>query len=320
MSTSQGGTLSPGIRLGGLQTLLAFARPHTLIGTSLSVAALFALVPELWLEPSSLGLLVATWLSCVGANLYIVGLNQLFDIEIDRINKPHLPLVSGALTVAQGWWAVAVAGALGLGLAVSQLQGGYLVATVVASMLLGTLYSAPPARWKRFPALAVLCIFAVRGPVVNIGLFLHFRRAAGGPVQVTPEVWGLTLFMVALGVVIALFKDIPDTDGDRQFRIGTYALRFGRATVFRVSQGILTAAYLGFAAAAALWMPRVSLPLFVAYQIAAIACLWAAGRGMRAGAPENWLRPRYRTYYRTVWRLFYLQYLVFPLACALGQR
>ena len=30
------------------------------------------------------------------ANVYIVGLNQLSDIEIDRVNKPELPLASGA--------------------------------------------------------------------------------------------------------------------------------------------------------------------------------------------------------------------------------
>ncbi|XLR30996.1 hypothetical protein S83_058896, partial [Arachis hypogaea] len=35
-------------------------------------------------------------------NIYIVGLNQLSDIEIDRINKPYLPLASGEYSVGTG--------------------------------------------------------------------------------------------------------------------------------------------------------------------------------------------------------------------------
>ena len=35
-------------------------------------------------------------------NISIVGTNQLFDIEIDRVNKPDLPLASGELSVTEG--------------------------------------------------------------------------------------------------------------------------------------------------------------------------------------------------------------------------
>ena len=35
-------------------------------------------------------------------NIYIVGLNQLHDVEIDRVNKPYLPLASGDLSVGAG--------------------------------------------------------------------------------------------------------------------------------------------------------------------------------------------------------------------------
>lgn len=34
-------------------------------------------------------------------NIAIVGLNQLTDVEIDRVNKPYLPLASGELTMQQ---------------------------------------------------------------------------------------------------------------------------------------------------------------------------------------------------------------------------
>lgn len=34
-------------------------------------------------------------------NVSIVGLNQLYDVEIDKINKPYLPLASGEMTQSQ---------------------------------------------------------------------------------------------------------------------------------------------------------------------------------------------------------------------------
>jgi len=35
----------------------------------------------------------------LGVNIYVVGINQLTDVEIDRINKPYLPLASGAFLI-----------------------------------------------------------------------------------------------------------------------------------------------------------------------------------------------------------------------------
>ena len=34
-------------------------------------------------------------------NVCIVGLNQLYDVEIDKVNKPYLPLASGEMTMRQ---------------------------------------------------------------------------------------------------------------------------------------------------------------------------------------------------------------------------
>ena len=34
-------------------------------------------------------------------------INQIYDLELDRVNKPHRPIPSGALTIRQaGWFAV----------------------------------------------------------------------------------------------------------------------------------------------------------------------------------------------------------------------
>jgi homogentisate phytyltransferase / homogentisate geranylgeranyltransferase len=90
-----------------LSSLWQFSRPHTIIGTTLSVAALYLItiatnnIPtNTILSPTNLQLILGAWLACVFGNIYIVGLNQLYDIEIDRINKPHLPLASGEFSSA----------------------------------------------------------------------------------------------------------------------------------------------------------------------------------------------------------------------------
>ena len=35
-------------------------------------------------------------------NICIVGLNQIFDVPIDRVNKPYLPLASGEFSAGTG--------------------------------------------------------------------------------------------------------------------------------------------------------------------------------------------------------------------------
>jgi hypothetical protein len=41
-------------------------------------------------------------------NGYIVGINQIYDEDIDRVNKPFLPVAAGELTVPQAWGLVRV--------------------------------------------------------------------------------------------------------------------------------------------------------------------------------------------------------------------
>ena len=153
-------------------SLWKFSRPHTIIGTSLSVWALYLITlatnnsefSSLNLEP-----MLIAWLVCLCGNVYIVGLNQLTDVEIDRINKPHLPLAAGEFSLAQGGWIIGITGLVAI--AVAALSGLWLFTTVAISLLIGTAYSVPPIRLKQFPLLAAFCILTVRGIVVNLGLF-----------------------------------------------------------------------------------------------------------------------------------------------------
>ena len=56
--------------------------------------------PEQWGIPALAGVMQAL-VPALLMNISIVGLNQLYDVEIDKINKPYLPLASGEMTPAQ---------------------------------------------------------------------------------------------------------------------------------------------------------------------------------------------------------------------------
>lgn len=96
-------------------------------------------------------------------NICIVGMNQIFDVEIDKINKPYLPLASGEWTLQTG---ISVAVGTGLASVLLSLYVGSkpLLATVIGSLLLGIAYSVdlPFLRWKKYPILAMGCILSVR--------------------------------------------------------------------------------------------------------------------------------------------------------------
>ena len=94
-----------------LSDLVRFTRPHTIIATTIQVVSLFLIAGgSLVLAPTSLGPVLLTLITCLALNIYIVGLNQITDVEIDRINKPRLPLASLEMSIRQGWIVVALMG------------------------------------------------------------------------------------------------------------------------------------------------------------------------------------------------------------------
>ena len=168
------------------------------------------------------------------ANVFVTGLNQLADIEVDKLNKPHLPLASGAMTTAEARQIVAAAGTVAL---VASSLSPFLSMTCTSSMVLGALYSVGPVRLKRFPPLAALSIAVVRGVVVNVGFASHALQTLTIPV-------GPVAFFSTLGLAIALLKDVPDYEGDQRTGTPSFAIRHGRAPVVLASAALVSLALL----------------------------------------------------------------------------
>ena len=315
--------------------LWAFSRPHTIWGTLLSVIALgvlaFVLPPASPLAAGidplrCLALVAAALLPALAANVYIVGLNQLTDVAIDRINKPRLPLASGRFSLRQGRSIVAITAVAALLLAAA--QGPVLFTTVAVAMAIGTAYSCRPLRLKRFPFWAALCIVGVRGAVVNVGFFSHFRAAfspaaaagggwaegGGASLILPPEVIALSAFVMIFSLAIALFKDIPDLRGDRQHRIFTLTVRLGPSLVFELSRWILTASYgLMILLALSGALPSIHRGFLALSQLLLLSVMWIRSRGVDVSHDEQT-----KAFYQLIWKLFFLEYLLFPVAALVG--
>ncbi|MEM0978826.1 MAG: homogentisate phytyltransferase [Cyanobacteria bacterium P01_H01_bin.58] len=299
-----------------------FSRPHTIVGTSLSVIGVFVIT---WtasrngqvsplINPFSL---LLPLMACLAGNIYIVGLNQIEDVEIDRINKPGLPIAAGEFSAKDAWWIVGSAGAISIILA--SLGSLFLLATVLISLMIGTAYSTPPLRLKRFPFWASLCILTVRGAIVNLGLFLHYSDQLRLPLTIPGKIWVLVGFVVVFSIVIAIFKDIPDIEGDRRFNITTFTVRLGQERVYQLARLILTGCYMGSIAILP-WIEGVNGPFLAIVHIGLLSLFWwrswqvaLPNQATNADAPLS-----FTDFYQFIWQLFFLEYVLYPVACLLG--
>ncbi len=292
-------------------TLWRFSRPHTVIGTALSVAGIFAIAAhELGPLPAGRAVFHLFWtlVAALAVNVFIVGINQITDVDIDRVNKPRLPIAAGDLTMAQARTVVTVCAVLPLVLAAT--QGLIELAAVGAALAIGWAYSVPPVRLKRFPVAAAISISIVRALVVNLGVYLHFAGSFGGGHEVAGAVWALTLFVLPFSFAIAVLKDVPDAEGDRRFAIRTFTVRLGGRTAFAMGLAALVVAYGGMAI---LGFEGADATVLAVTHLGALALLlfWAA----RTDPSDP---GRFTTFYMRVWVLFFAEYVIVPAAVLSG--
>ena len=311
---SQISTNSPNFPHNWAYAFWKFSRPHTIIGTSLSVWGLYLIavaISSVGFSPVQLISVLGAWIACLCGNVYIVGLNQLQDVEIDKINKPDLPLASGEFSRQQGQRIVIIMGILSL--VIAWLTGPFLLGMVALSLVIGTAYSLPPIRLKRFPFWAALCIFSVRGTIVNLGLFLHFNAALEQKPGIPWTVWLLTIFILVFTFAIAIFKDIPDIEGDRLYNITTFTIALGPQAVFNLALWVLTFCYLGVILVGVMGFTPINPVFLVVSHLVVLVLMW-----MRSLAVDLQDQTAIAQFYQFIWKLFYLEYIIFPVACLLG--
>jgi homogentisate phytyltransferase/homogentisate geranylgeranyltransferase len=293
-----------------LRALVEFTRPHTIIGTTLAVWVLYV-VAAADAHRQSLSTALLAYVASLAVNIYIVGLNQLTDVEIDRINKPYLPLAAGTLSRSAAIAIVAGSGVTCLLLAGA--EGRYLFSTIAIVFVIGSLYSLPPVRLKRSPLLAAAAITLARAVVGNVGVYLTYSAKLTGTASLPPHVLLFVSFMLGFVVVIAVMKDIPDIDGDRRHQIATLVGRLGARRTLLVCHLILTTCYVATIAIAFASTSHVHRGVLLGTHVLALTVLWL--RAARLDADD---RAAVVAHYMFIWRLFYLEFAAFPIACMLA--
>ena len=75
------------------------------------------------------------------------------------------------------------------GLTITALNFGQTITQLYSlGLFLGTIYSVPPLRLKRFAVAAFLIIATVRGFLLNFGVFTAVRSALGAPFVWSPAI------------------------------------------------------------------------------------------------------------------------------------
>lgn len=292
--------------MNALLTFWKFTRPHTIIGSALSVSALYALVlGGTEAPPAHVSVWLPSVVAALACNVFITGLNQCCDVAVDRINKPWLPIPAGLLSERAARAIVWIS--LLLALALAAALSWFCLGLIAFISALGWAYSMPPIQFKRHHFGAALAITVVRGILVNLGFYAHFMQQLTGTARLDTVIWPLTLFVALFSIGIAWFKDIPDTVGDAEYRFGTLAVRVGRVAAFRAGIAAVTLGYLTIVAAAAARL--LPAPLFYSMAFGASLAVFLL-RAARLDVQDN---AAVKQFYLFFWGLFFLAYVLYPM-------
>jgi homogentisate phytyltransferase/homogentisate geranylgeranyltransferase len=292
--------------------LWKFSRPAPAKATIVQVVAAYALAMQhtgvVRFEAAAFAL---TMLCAAGLYVSGSGISQMSDVEIDRINKPELPLASGAMTMKEAIGATAGAAVLALVIAASQSWS--LLLTVLLLLLNGLLYSLPPVRLKGSAFGAGGLIAISRGLILPLGVFAHFNQVLTGAPDLSFE--ALALAVVSFGIMsgVALIKDIPDIEGDSRNGLRTAAIVFGPGRTFNLAVGLVCLAYGALIALGLGRMPLLGWAVLLVSHLGLLAFFLLKSRRVK---PDD--KTSAGHFYHLLWKLLYVEQVVFPAICFLA--
>ncbi|KAH9715692.1 homogentisate phytyltransferase 1 [Citrus sinensis] len=185
-------------------------RPYTWTGTVIAITSVsFLPIQNLAdLTPTFFMGILKALVPAVLMNIYVVTLNQLYDVEIDKVNKPDLPLASGDFS-------------RGTGIAIALISSLTMERTSISCAVLHDDFDGPCI------SIAILHSH----PVFSNDHFDTQKYMLARPVVITKPLVFATAFMCVLSFANGLLKDVPDVDGDRKFDIQTLSVIVGRERV-----------------------------------------------------------------------------------------
>lgn len=202
-----------------------FARPFTLIAPALGmlsggVTALGAGTPVAVTPSRILDILLGTVMAAV-LNSASNAINQIYDVEVDRVNKPGRPIPSGRLSMREAGWVTFILYVLALVIAWIVNLECLLIAAAAAFFTI--IYSVPPIRTKANAILANLTIAIPRGLLLKVAGWSSARSV----LDAHGEAWfiGMIFGLFLLGA--STTKDFADMKGDLAGGCITLPIKYG---------------------------------------------------------------------------------------------
>lgn len=289
-------------------TIWKFSRPHTVIGSMISIFCLYMVAasnsPEVFPQILYFLLVLASALLC---NLFITGYNQICDVSIDKINKAYLPLPSGELSLKNA--RAIVWTSLIISLALAWIIDIYLFYLIALIALIGFAYSSEFFFFKKHHLSAALSIAAVRGILINLGFYYIFSRNLNGIADLPFIIIVFSIHIVLFSIGIAWFKDMPDRVGDKAHHIQTLVIKINPKRTLLLGVFIVTAGFVLI----------IGAGFFAEKQFNADFMQWSHGvlllmfllstLKLDIESPVS-----IRRFYLFYWFLFFMEYIIFTLA------
>nr|XP_043627291.1 homogentisate phytyltransferase 1, chloroplastic-like [Erigeron canadensis] len=290
-----------------VNALYRFIRPYAAVGTVLSVAAMSLLTVQKLSDFSPLFFtkMLQALVGGMFMQMYVCGFNQICDIELDKVNKPTLPLAAGEISMNTAISVSSVSAIMSL--AVGWMVSPPLFWAFVGWFVVGTAYSAnvlPYLRWKRFPFTAAFYMLMARALVVPIGYYLHMQSFLHGvSTLLSRPILFAVAMLSAFSVSTIFFKDIPDIEGDRMHGIKSLAIKLGEKRMYWICIWILEIAYLGAACVGATSPIPWSKYVTIGSHLAMALLLWVRAKSVDLKNMEA-----VQSMYMFLWQLFYAEY------------
>ncbi len=187
-------------------------------------------------------------------------LNQIFDLEVDRINKPDRMLPSGQMSIGEAWAICCIA--FGVALLLAAWINWQCLLMAVAAVVLTFAYSAPPLRTKGRGIWANVTIAIPRGTLLFAAGWSCVKTIA------QPEPWwiGSVFGIYFLGATTT--KDFSDVEGDRAHGCNTLPVLYGIRKAAYLMSPFLIFPFLLLTAGALAGILHGNRPLLVALGLA----------------------------------------------------
>ncbi|KAH9751422.1 putative homogentisate phytyltransferase 1 [Citrus sinensis] len=177
-------------------------------------------------------------------NTFLTALNQICDVEIDKINKPYLPLASGDLSRGTAM-AICIGSAI-LSFTLAIMSGSPpLLSIQILGFLSGCAYSLPLPflRWKSHTFMAPLCLVIMMG-LTALPFCMHMQQyVLGRPFVITRPLIFMVAIMSIFAFVNGLLKDLPDVEGDKKFGMNTLCVVLGKEKVLPLCVNMMLVGY-----------------------------------------------------------------------------